>query len=122
MSVGIRSTSQRFRWHGLIAGNGECCHCCQRKIPRERKPWSRLVSTLLKQGEKEDTPPPPPPPPPGGKEGEKKQGCPRLFIIVATDIASTAGTELLGELQPVVPAMITPTLRSRPFRCHYFRS
>src|SRR5271157_1153509 len=77
MSVGIRSTLPSFPWHGSIAGNGESCRCRRRKIPRERKSWSRLASISLMQGKRKDPLPLHPIPSPGCQERKKCQGCAR---------------------------------------------
>src|SRR5579863_4709561 len=75
MSVGIRSTSQSFPWPALIAGNGKCSRCRRRKIPRQRKSWNRLASTLLKQGKRKYPLPLHPIPSPGCKKRKKCQAC-----------------------------------------------
>src|ERR1700675_2229222 len=100
MSVGTRSTSPSFRWHGLIAGNGECCRCRRRKTPRERKPLEQAGFYIAEAGE-EEVSPSPAPHPLTGMQGEEKsvrdvpglkcQGCPRLFMIFQ-DVVPFAAT------------------------------
>src|SRR6202051_4642292 len=96
MSVGTRSTSPSFRWHGLIAGNGECCRCRRRKTPRERKPLEQAGFYIAEAGE-EEVSPSPAPHPLTGMQGEEKsvrdvpglkcQGCPRLFKLGTTAVS-----------------------------------
>src|SRR5882762_5855004 len=96
MSVGIRSTSPSFRWPDLIAGNGEWCPCPWRKTPRERKPWNRLVSPLLKQGKRKYPLPLHPIPPSGCKERKTCQACARSKM---SGMSPAVQTEVVGDAE-----------------------